>query len=357
LLLILKLKDHCGITLHIPEIVYDECIGHYSERIDQEISSIKKSFEKLEKTALALRKNKVSLEKLIVGINRNKELYRRQLDRFIEDHKIVKVGYPELSHKQIVMNMYDRKAPFFKEQRELGYKDLLIIESLKQSSLEDDESHCVVFTRNIKDFSPEAGKEISDIYPSYECDRIKVVSDLNTLKNKIIEQYSSLHKSKDIFDHDELATSIGKYLTEDISCQQDIFGYMFFEPTITRLISTISGVKYEVSEDFNLLEITGFCTIDLRCDFEISRDEVEFMDSDFIFFDLINKYFLTNPDLDENSVIKFSDVGYCGEYNFEYLDFEYSSEKSVDSISEGTVFISKKTSNQHMDFTVITPVD
>lgn len=341
----------------MPEVVYDECIGLYSEQIDKEIISIKKSFDALERTALDIKRNKVSLEKLLEGINRNKLLYRKQLDRFIEDHKIVIIDYPTLPHKQVVMNMYDRKAPFLNEKkRELGYKDLLLIESLKQSGLTNDNGLCVVITHNIKDFSEESGKEVSDIYTSYECDRIKVTSNLNVLKNVIIKQHSSLQKSKEVFDHAELATHLGKYLTEDIVAQQDIFGYMFFEPTITRLVPTISNVEYEISKDHDLLEIRGICMLELRCDFEISRDDIEFMDSEFIFFDRVKQYFSGNPNLDDDCVIKFSDVGHCGEYNFEYIDFEYTLEKGAESISEGTVFISKKTSNQHMDFTVTTLV-
>lgn len=132
--------------IFMPEIVYDEVLTKYRERLIEEWAIIEKKNQTLSRLlTFSLGKIGFDIDKAVVG-------YKEYLDTIIKNEKIRLLKYPKIEHKLVVQSILNREKPF-KDNGE-GYRDKLILETLKESFKCPNET-IIFISNNIRDFGNE----------------------------------------------------------------------------------------------------------------------------------------------------------------------------------------------------------
>lgn len=137
-----------NIEVYIPEVVYDEIINQYGEKIDEIEKEIDSSVRKVRSISTSL-----SLENIINGVTKKQLLdeYPSILDKRLEELDIKILPYPSISHKDIVARDLKRRRPFQKSGK--GYRDALIWETILSIVDDNGENPDVIFiNKNTHDF-------------------------------------------------------------------------------------------------------------------------------------------------------------------------------------------------------------
>lgn len=137
-----------NIEVYIPEVVYDEIVNQYREKLDEIQKEIDSSANKVRRISTTL-----SLNNPINEVARNQLLdeYPSILNQRLEELNIKKLPYPAIPHKEIVARDLKRRRPFQKSGK--GYRDALIWETILRIIDNKDENPNVIFVnKNIHDF-------------------------------------------------------------------------------------------------------------------------------------------------------------------------------------------------------------
>lgn len=175
------------IELYIPQVVLDEVINKFSQRIEKSKSDINNELTKFEKIANTTTGFSVSAKL----INTARTNYTKHLEKLIKVNKINIIDYPETSHKFLAKKAMLYLKPF--NSNEKGYRDSLIWENIKSLvSPEDTEilatPEVIFITNNHKDFTSEDNNLHEDL--------IKELQGENLTDNSIVI-YSSLNEYND----------------------------------------------------------------------------------------------------------------------------------------------------------------
>jgi predicted nucleic acid-binding protein len=142
-------------VLYVPEIVIDETVNIYKERLLEKNNTIRQ-----------IRKDVTDLLRFeIKDISFNEknitERYRKSLLDKIHGINSEIISYPKTEHKVIVKKILERRKPF--KKGDAGYRDFLIWEGIRNLELWGTEE-IVFITNNVKDFGqgPYLPEEFSD---------------------------------------------------------------------------------------------------------------------------------------------------------------------------------------------------
>ncbi|WP_430898654.1 MULTISPECIES: PIN domain-containing protein [unclassified Paraflavitalea] len=185
--ILLESSKNGDIELYIPQVVLDEVINKFSQRIENSISEINNELIKFEKDANITTGFSLS-DKLIETTKTN---YTKNLDKLIKASQIGIIDYPEASHKLLAKKAMLKLKPF--NSNEKGYRDSLIWENVKSlvspEHIEIPATPEVVFiTNNHKDFTSDD--------KSLHKDLIKELRDENLTGHSVVV-YSSLNEYND----------------------------------------------------------------------------------------------------------------------------------------------------------------
>ena len=283
------------VKIYIPEIVLDEVINKYNQRLEQsklKVDSELKTFKKLSRTD---RKN--PLTKTI--IDKSVSDYQNHLKKIIKENSIVVLKYPKTDHKILAHKAMYKLKPF--NSNEKGYRDCLIWENIK-TLLTDYESavtqpELVFVSNNYKDFAtseyelhPDLISELEDedfdpksviVYPK--------LSEFNDKQAKLFFAQSASFgkklKKNELWDFD-LKSEITNYLFENYVgselFQYDVeFNYEHSEPTVRSIYEDfeieITSVKKLNAIDY-LVDVAF--EINSEIDFFIEKSDYWSMDDD-----------------------------------------------------------------------------
>ncbi len=175
----------CGIKVFIPQVVIDEVINHYREKIEDARSNFEKA-----KGGLSFFYPNENIEDYFT-VEKTAQLledYKIDLDKRLSELDIQIIPYPDISHEKLVKRDLARKKPF--QQSGKGYRDALIWESVHNIiENNDNEPDLVFINKNTKDFfdkerlHPDLQEDIANRGFSLKC--IEIYDDIS----KVIDQY------------------------------------------------------------------------------------------------------------------------------------------------------------------------
>lgn len=148
-------------NIHIPEIVIDEIINKYRESLIEKVKEQEKIFNEVK------RLSKKEINYINININEQVDEYKKFFDSKLKSISANIISYPEISHKEIVKNILERKKPF--KKGDSGYRDFLIWQSIKNLEFYGTEE-VVFITNNTKDFGDNGylSEDFTDKKTSYK---------------------------------------------------------------------------------------------------------------------------------------------------------------------------------------------
>lgn len=177
----------CGIQVYVPQVVIDEIITHYKEKIGEACSDLKKA-----KSSLAYFYPKEWIEDYFTSekVVQLLDDYRLALHKRLFELNIQIIPYPIIPHEVLVRRDLARKKPFQPSGK--GYRDALIWESV-HNIIEDNgnEPDLVFINKNTKDFfengklHPDLQADILNKGLSSEC--ILIYDDISKVINQHIK--------------------------------------------------------------------------------------------------------------------------------------------------------------------------
>ncbi len=247
------------IEIFIPEIVLDEVINKYDQRLQQsqqKVDSELKTFRKLSKLS---KKNPLTKSTIDESVSD----YNKHIKKVIKENSIIVLKYPKTSHRFLAHKAMNKLKPF--NTNEKGYRDCLIWENIK-TLLTDSESavtvpELVFISNNYKDFTtteyelhPDLISELED--EDFDTNSVIVYPKLSEFNDKQAKLFFAQSKSfgkklknNGLWDFD-LQTEVTNYLFENYVgselFQYDVdFTYEYSDPTVS-----------SIYEDFDI-EITS----------------------------------------------------------------------------------------------------
>lgn len=293
------------IDLRIPEIVIDEVVNKFQQRIAKSQEVISSELDKLQK--LTADEMDTPFDEDFVA-DRTKE-YKRLMNRTIRQNKITILDYPRTEHKVLARKAMQVKKPF--NSNEKGYRDSLIWENIKTliSSVEKEiaaSPELVFITNNYKDFVGSENVLHSDLIDELENeglypDSIEIYESLSEFTEKVTKLYlaqADMFKEKlknnEFWDF-ELKSTIDKFLFKEFLGSQ-LYNYYNHAPHAND-VPTISSINddYKI-EDIQVKKLSAaeyIVDVDINLDIELdyfvdkhdywSAEEVEYsiQDSDW----------------------------------------------------------------------------
>jgi predicted nucleic acid-binding protein len=277
------------IQILIPEIVLDEVINKYSQRLQKssrDVSSELKTFNKLSKGTI-----KQPIEQKL--IDKSIKAYQKRLSEINKENEILVLKYPKTDHKYIANKAMLKLKPF--NTNEKGYRDNLIWENIKEL-LTDYESvfalpELVFISNNYKDFTENEYELHSDLISELEDEdfdskSVIIYPSLGEFNDKQIKLFFAQSKSfekklknNDIWNFD-LRTEVNEYLYQNFVGSElfyfyDDFAMEYSEPTVSGIMDEdyeieISSVKKLNAKDY-LVDITF--GVESEIDFFIDRHD------------------------------------------------------------------------------------
>lgn len=333
-ILLIKLKDYYKINLFIPDVVYDECIGNYKKEASKAHADISANLDKYKKILIDIEKTKIDQDNLMKYLAHLSDFYKPQLDRFIKNNNIKKIPYPSISHEHVVKKMYQGELPFRQDKTEVGYKDYLIISSIKEHISSSETT--VILSKNSKDFcSLDAeikGNALIPFSKHLDTPNVYLVKSITELSNMLSTELNlehinlpwKLHEIEDLL----------KSTIDDPMYSSEIYGDLFVLNVNTqKIIVSITDLQAQQPEiQDGYIEITGRAKIQMDFSFEVNQFSYDSIDKSFIFYDAVIEG-MKKYKYDENGEdfweIKFNNNNYCREFDFNIIDFDYKTGKSI----------------------------
>lgn len=182
-----------NIDLMIPELVMDEVINKFNQRIDKSRNDIGSELATLNK----LTNNEIENPVGDGVIEKAKKAYKKHFEKIISINKITILPYPKTEHKYLARKAMLKLKPF--NTNEKGYRDCLIWENIKSlissDDLEDVITPEIIFvTNNSKDFSSDTGKVNEDLLAelqdeSHNTESLEIHSSLGEFNDKIAKLF------------------------------------------------------------------------------------------------------------------------------------------------------------------------
>lgn len=331
--LLIKLKDFHSINLLIPEVVCDECNFNYKKEVYKAHADILSTLEKHKDTIVKIEKTKINQEEFMMQISKASEYFKPKIDRFITNNGISLIPYPKINHKNIVQKMYEGKIPFKEDKTEIGYKDYLIISSIKETVNEEDTT--VILTRNIKDFcTDESIKKQSLLIPVAGHLDLPNTYVVNSVKNlsEFISIHTENHETETPFSNKEVEEFV-KGLVTNCLYEHEIYGDLsLVDGNITNLFASILEIKTIQHDDSNeYIDINGKVKIQMDYSFTLNNFIYEMMSENFVFYNEIKKVIeLSKYKEGEFWEFKFNDYNYCRIFDFSISFFDYDKGKKLE---------------------------
>lgn len=222
--------------IYIPQIVLDEVINKYGQRINAIKSTTEREINIYNQLTKGTKKRIISKSDIDTDIKK----YSEYVEQLINESKIIKLPYPKTPHEIIAKRAMHKKKPF--NSNGAGYRDNLIWENIKELLTQDQEvlilPELIFITNNYKDF---ATKEF-ELHPDL----------INELEN---EYYNS--ESIQIF------SKLGEYIDKEAKV------HLEQEKKIE------SKLKNNELDDLNLNYITSRYLFDNFINYELNSDEIE----------------------------------------------------------------------------------
>lgn len=338
---ILKVSHYLGIKIYIPKVVYDECLAFRKREIINEVANINSAISRYNKKVPNSKRCYLSPDFLSKKTDIALEVYKKILNRFLKENRISIIKYPKTPHEEIVERIYSREIPFIHSESEKGYKDFLIIESIKQEIGPKTDGDVLFITENIQDFcgknpkpcneesifngnKAEAGEKIYDLAKSFNFKNIFVARNINVAINRTLSSPEDIDFKRLFLDKSE---NIGRNMLQSAIISRDIFGDPLFSigdhnnGKIKNLCVTFESIS--TSKDDEYLEINGIINIVFDCDFHIDASEFCLLDNSFVFKDEISKLLNLGDYFDEPDFWKFDahDMHYSKKFRFAYVNW------------------------------------
>lgn len=281
-----KIRD---IQIFIPEIVLDEVINKYSQRLLKslrEVSSELKTFNKLSKETI-----KQPIEQKV--IDKSIKNYQKHLLKLVKDNNIMVLKYPKTDHKYLAKKAMLKLKPF--NSNEKGYRDSLIWENIK-TLLTDCESvsalpELVFISNNYKDFTENEHDLHFDLIAElededFDSNSVIVYSNLSEFNDKQVKLFFAQSKSfeQKLKSSDngnfDLRTEVNEYLYQnfvgsELNDYYDDFAMEYSEPTVSGILDEefeikITSVKKLNATDYLVDIVFG---VESEIDFFIDRHD------------------------------------------------------------------------------------
>lgn len=164
------------LSIHIPEVVFDEVVNRYKEDLEASLESFNKSSRILSTLSKVEHKTAINVSDKVAN-------YKKFLKHYFKERKVELIPYPDITHKKIVERDLARKKPFKRDGS--GYRDTLIWENVKAAMLWGDE-RLVFVTNNPKDFGkgPLIDTDLQDEIRNVH--RLKIYCSLKQFNDEII---------------------------------------------------------------------------------------------------------------------------------------------------------------------------
>ncbi|OPC48972.1 PIN domain-containing protein [Elizabethkingia anophelis] len=277
--ILLESSKQQNISLYVPEIVYDEVINKFEERLndgklksEREISVIKKMTD-------------ATFPDIFDDhfIANNVEKYKKELDQIFVNNNVKILPYPNTPHKKIVHKAIKKIKPF--NANEKGYRDALIWENvmslIPELGTNAANPEVIFITSNIKDFYENDSDLHHDLITDIEnndldSEALKIIKDLKEFSKEITElfflqenSFKERIESGEIQDfdlEDLILNSLREELNGDISEIESI-PYSSLDATV-RYIEKVDNLKIINVRRLNAHEYI----IDLKCNVEMTID-------------------------------------------------------------------------------------
>lgn len=215
--------------VYIPQIVKDETINKFGERLLSLKTAIGKDIKELNRSTGHIYQHVITEDQLEDEI----KIYAKHLRNVIQDNKIIIIPYPKKTHKEIATRAIKKKKPF--NTNGAGYRDTLIWENIKTLITQDQNiltlPELIFITNNYKDFAtpefdlhPELVIELEE--QLYDPESIKIFSNLkeyiDVMAKIDLEQVKQLEKKLKNNDIDDLnlKSIITKFLLDSFVGQE-----------------------------------------------------------------------------------------------------------------------------------------
>ena len=140
----LKACSLLRIDVVIPDIVLDEVLGNYSNKLKLKVRDLQKSQKEIGKL--------VDIEEIDISVEQAVNEYKDYLENLINENEVYVAPYPKISLKELVVKSYDIEKPF-KDSGE-GHKDFIIWKSIMDPiETESTTPPHFFLTNNTKDFA------------------------------------------------------------------------------------------------------------------------------------------------------------------------------------------------------------
>ncbi|PIJ41052.1 hypothetical protein, partial [Tatumella sp. OPLPL6] len=220
--------------------------------------------------------------------------------------------------------------PFKEGKKEVGYKDFLIINSIREFFKDSDET--IIITDNMKDFS-SAGKDnkhgVISLSREHGIDNLymlKDISELSILLNKIkVKEGIELP-----WNREDVENKITDAIS-DIMYNQEIYGeVLFFDIDTCDVFVSVMSIKAESDRD-SFMDITGKVKIQMDCSFTIDCFLFETLSDNFIFYKYIKNELRKRKIKDDDMwKIKFNKFHFCRVFDFNITDYDYKEGNTLD---------------------------
>lgn len=296
-----KIKNLCesvkstGDSVHIPEVVVDESINKYREKIQECKSKIDRGISDFKRlTGKDIGDNPISDEFVLKEAKEYAENFKKQL----RELGIKIIPYPSTPHQELVKRDLARKKPF--QETGKGYRDALIWESIKsickKSSSLFENSKVIFVNKNHKDFCeggllhPDLKEDL--VNNGIDGNYIRVIEDIDIFikeyikpKQIILKNIQDALNTNNEYNKIDLNIEIENRITDfllhhEFDYEESPFRQEFENPSVVNVDKpsfTVTEVR-QISEDEILIEVE----IDVNCEFDffIFKSDAMCMDED-----------------------------------------------------------------------------
>lgn len=268
------------IDLYIPELVIDEVLNKFRQRLEKSAADVNSEIEKFNKLGKTIVKSPLTAEK----VNETCESYELKLKEIISDNNVIILSYPETSHKFLAQKAMQTKKPFTVNEK--GYRDCLIWENVK-SLVSREETEIILspevafISANHKDFLYDGGKLHQDLAVELNNEGLRVDSigiyeklhGFNEIFTKIYLEHASQVeerlKNKDFWDA-KVKSKIDEFL-EEVLIGEELGSWSKDMSDVTDMptVEEINDISYNL-EDLVVKKLSGTeYIIDVNTDMQL----------------------------------------------------------------------------------------
>ena len=234
-----------GTNVFIPQVVIDEVVTNYEEKVNTLITDLKKLQRNAKRLTNAFEDGLSNTQSSVQIIDE----YRTELLDRLNEEDVQILGYPEIAHESIVKRDLQRRRPF--KTNGAGYRDTLIWETIL-TLLQQRQEPVVFVTRNSKDFGT-GPTVLSDLLTDvtnlgFEHEIVKITTSLDDLNHELfLPKLKHLDELMKLFTTDKVPHfSLRKWLEANLreQIEQDEWDYLLAEVEIGH--GTVSIESFDI---------------------------------------------------------------------------------------------------------------